>query len=206
MVITHHGGQCFKVSLGDLTIAFDPPSKDAKKLKINKFGADVVFISKNHPDMNGVEQIKDAFVINGPGEYEIKGIRAQGFLVPSKYGGEGHATAYIVEMEGMSLLFMGPIFDSTIPNDLKEALEDVDILFVPIGGGDVLSASEAHKLAVKLEARVVIPMHFDGIGDKAALAEFLETAGSDAKAEDKATLKPSDVRSQSGGIIVLKSV
>ena len=27
MVITHHGGQCFKVTFGDLTLVFDPISK-----------------------------------------------------------------------------------------------------------------------------------------------------------------------------------
>ena len=30
MVITYQGGQCFKVSFGDITLAFDPISKKSK--------------------------------------------------------------------------------------------------------------------------------------------------------------------------------
>ena len=54
MVISYLGGQCFKVSQGDLTLAFNPPSKDSA-LKASKFGSDIVLVSQNHEDFNGVE-------------------------------------------------------------------------------------------------------------------------------------------------------
>ena len=56
MVITYHGGEFFKVTFGDTTLAFNPISKDSP-LKTTKFGADIALISLNHPDMNGVEQV-----------------------------------------------------------------------------------------------------------------------------------------------------
>ena len=57
MIITYHGGQCFKVSFGDTTIAFDPPSKESKNFEAVKFGANAAFISLKHPDFNGKDQV-----------------------------------------------------------------------------------------------------------------------------------------------------
>ncbi len=82
MVITHHGGQCFKVSFGDTTLAFDPISKQSKLGGAVKFGADVALISLRHPNFNGADQVafgnKEPFVINGPGEYEVGDMTARG--------------------------------------------------------------------------------------------------------------------------------
>ena len=199
MVITHHGGQCFKVSFGDITLLFDPPSKDSK-LPAVKFGADIILISKQHPDFNGGKE--DSFVVNGPGAYEKNGVVIRGFLTKSEYGGpEGLNTIYVVELEGMALVFLGALSDDMLPADAKEVLDEVDILFVPIGGGGVLDADKAHKLAVKLEASVVIPMHYEGMGDKDALKTF--TKGEGVKPTDKLTIKKKDLADKKGDIIVL---
>ena len=88
MVITHHGGQSFKVSFGNTTLAFDPVSKQSK-LASTKFGSDVAFISMNHPDFNGSDQVahssKQPFVVAGPGEYEIGDVVARGYGVKTTY-------------------------------------------------------------------------------------------------------------------------
>src|SRR3989344_1050308 len=118
MVITHHGGQCFKVTLGDLTLVFDPIAKGGT-LPAVRFGADIALVSRNHPDFNGVEEVtyggKVPFAITGPGEYERAGVTIRGFLSKSKYGlpaqvglekGASLAlnTIYIVELEDMTLV------------------------------------------------------------------------------------------------------
>jgi hypothetical protein len=68
MVITYMGGECFKVSQGDLTIALNPPSKDSK-LKTSKFGSDIVLSTVNNEDMNGIENAsfgeREPFAITG---------------------------------------------------------------------------------------------------------------------------------------------
>jgi hypothetical protein len=89
MVITHHGGQCFKVTFGDLTLVFDPISKGGT-LPAVRFGADIALVSRNHPDMNGIEEVsfggKEPFAITGPGEYEKKASLCRVFLTKSEYG------------------------------------------------------------------------------------------------------------------------
>lgn len=200
MVITHHGGQCFKVSFGDTTLLFDPPSKESK-LPAVKFGADITLISKVHPDFNGGKD--DSFTINGPGAYEKSGVVVRGFQTKSEYGGpEGLNTMYVVELEGMTLVFLGALSDDNLPADAREALDEIDILFIPIGGDGVLDADKAHRLATKLEASIVIPMHYEGMGDKDALKAFKKEEV-DEVVMDKLTIKKKDLIDKKGDIIVL---
>lgn len=205
MVITYHGGQCFKVSFGDTTLAFNPISKKSKLSPV-KFGSDVAFVTAWHPDFNGVDQVslgsKQPVVVDGPGEYEIGQVVAHGFGVKTTYDKvELFNTIYQVKLEDMNMVFLGALNNPEIDPKILSELGDIDILFVPIGGGDVLEAPQASKLAVKLEARLVIPMSYDATSLKAFLKEeSLEGL----KPVDKLTLKRKDVHAMSGEVMVLK--
>lgn len=206
MVITYHGGQCFKVVYGDTTIAFDPISKKSK-LPAPKFGANAAFVSVRHPDFCGVEQVtlgsKEPFLVDGPGEYEIGEVTARGFGVKTTYDGEErYNTIYQVQLEGINMIFLGALSSPEIDSKILGEFGDVDVLFVPIGGGDVLEVPQASKLAVKLEAKVIIPMHYD---EKALKAFLKEEGSSNGKPQDKLTLKKKDVAIMEGEIVVLKA-
>ena len=126
MVITYHGGQCFKVSFGDTTLAFNPISKKSK-LAESKFGSDVAFVSLWHPDFNGVEQVthgsKEPFQVDGPGEYEIGTVTARGFGVPTNYDKrDAFNTIYQVRLEDMNIVFLGALSSPDI--DPKRSLRD----------------------------------------------------------------------------------
>lgn len=204
MVITYLGHEFFKVQFGDTIIAFNPVSKDSK-LQTAKFGADIALVSINHPDMNGLDQVsfgeKKAFAVTGPGEYEIKGVYIKGFKSNSNYDKESRFnTIYTVNLEGMNLCFLGALSDKELKSETLEALDDIDILFVPVGGNGVLSAAEANKIAVNLEPKLVIPMHYDA----ASLKSFLKEAGEEGvKPEDKLTLKKKDLEGKEGDVVVL---
>jgi L-ascorbate metabolism protein UlaG (beta-lactamase superfamily) len=206
MVITHHGGQCFKVSFGDTTLAFDPISKKSKLSPV-KFGSDVAFISMHHPDFDGADQVahgsKQPFVVNGPGEYEIGDVTARGYGVQTTYDGvERYNTIYQVRLETINIVFLGALSSPDIDPKILGELGDIDILFIPIGGGDVLEVPQASKLAVKLEAKCIIPMHYDAN----ALDAFAKEEGSgDVVMQDKLTIKKKDVIEMSGEVVVLKS-
>lgn len=211
MVITHHGGQCFKVTFGDLTLVFDPVSKGATLPPV-RFGADIALVSRNHPDMNGVAEVtygeKTPFAVTGPGEYEYGGVTIQGFLTKSQYGlpkGEKEAinTIYSVKLEGMTLVHLGALAEPTLPPDAKEAIDEIDILFVPVGGDGVLDSAAAAKLATTLEPRIVIPMHWSGMGTPKSLDAYLKEEGGAAEKTDKLTLKKKDALDKDGDIIVI---
>lgn len=229
MVISYLGAEAFKIQFGDIVIAYNPVSKNSK-LKSGSFGSDIVLVSLNHEDMNGAENAsrgdKAPFIIRGPGEYEIKGVFVHGYPSVSKYGGGGSGkekgqerqerqerinTIYTVSLENMNLCFLGALSSPELPNDVVEELEEIDILFVPIGGENVLSPGEAYKLAVSLEPKIIVPMHYgmdgDGAGPasgNAALKTFLKEGGEDsAEKHDKLTIKKKDLEGREGDIIVI---
>jgi len=213
MIITHHKGEFMKVSFGDTTLAFNPISKKSKIAPI-RFGADIAFVSLNDPDFNGTEEVtrsgKDLFIVQGPGEYEIQGVFVKGFSSTSEYGTSATInTSYAVRLEGMNILFLGALSNSKGDTSIMKDMEDmdgIDVLFVPIGGDGVLDASAAHSLAVSLEAKVIVPMHYDGMGDSNALKTFLKEAGAESvKPIEKLTIKKKDLETMSSEVVVLKS-
>jgi hypothetical protein len=206
MVISHYGGECFKVSFGSTTLAFNPIGKKSK-LSPTKFGSDAAFITMWHEDFNGIENVKhgskDPFVVDCPGEYEIGSVVARGFGVKTTYDKEERFnTIYQVRLEDMNMVFLGALSDPEIDPKILGELGNIDILFVPIGGGDVLEVPQAAKLAVKLEAKLIIPMHYDDV----ALKAFLKEEGNESvKPVDKLTVKRKDVNEMEGEVVVIKS-
>jgi L-ascorbate metabolism protein UlaG (beta-lactamase superfamily) len=222
MIISYQGAECFKISQGDITLALNPISKPARpdarlndtvgqdsghsggdsKFKPSRFGADITLITTNLPDFNGRDQTsrgdKSSFVIDGPGEYEIKDVFIKGFL--SVGPAKKINTIYLISFEGMNLCFLGALSDANLPPETLEAIEDIDILFVPIGS-DTLDPASAYKLAVSLEPSVIIPMYYT----KATLEQFLKEGGED-KVEplDKFVVKKKDLDGKEGEIVVLK--
>ena len=203
MVITHHGGQCFKVTFGNTTLAFDPISKKSKLSPV-KFGADVAFVSLQHENFNGVEEMsfgaKEPFIVSDPGEYEIGEVTARGYGVETMYEGKKRFnTIYQVILEDINMVFLGALGTSEIDPKILSEFGDIDILFIPIGGGDVLDVPAASKLATKLEPHAVIPMHYD----KTALGAFLKEEGVDAKPMEKFTVKKKDLVAMEAEVVVL---
>jgi L-ascorbate metabolism protein UlaG (beta-lactamase superfamily) len=212
MIITYQGVESVKIQFGDTVVSYNPVSKDSS-FKATRFGADIALISINDPDMNGAESAsrgeKEAFVINGPGEYEIGGIFIRGF--PSKSGykeKDRQNTIYLMNLEGMNLCFLGALGSvDSIGSETKEELDDIDILFVPIGGDGVLKPADAYNIGVKLEPCLIVPMHYGEELGKGALKTFLKEAGEeDVKPVDKLTIKKKDLEGKEGEVVVLSEV
>jgi len=207
MIITYLGGAFVKVQFGDTVLAFNPISRDSD-LKTSKFGADVVLSSINHEDMNGVDQVtfgeKKPFVISGPGEYEIKDVFIKGLPSESEYRGEKRInTVYTVALEGTNICFLGAISTVELPKATDEAIDEVDILFVPIGGDGVLDPVKAYKVAVSIEPKIIIPILYDDKKD--SLKVFLKEAGDNPKPESKLTLKKKDLEGKEAEVMVVAS-
>lgn len=210
MVITYHGKQFFKLQLGDITIACNPISKDAKVAsgKVTKFGADVALVTTNLPEYNGVEQVAFGgnvpFIIRGPGEYEVKGIFIRGTMTEVEINRESLInTVYTLTLDNIKIGFLGAL-TGKLSADAQEALDEVDVLFVALGGSyDLLSAHDAQALVVTLEPKIVIPMDYD----EKSLPLFLKEAGA-AKVDpvEKLTIKRKDLEGKDGEIVILEEI
>lgn len=213
MIITYFGKQFFKIAQGELTLAFNPVSKNSKTGISSRFGADIALITLNHPDYNGAEQLsfgeREPFVIKGPGDYEIRDIFIKGVVSnveladPAKNGaGKKYInTIYLFTLDNISVAFLGALGEGELAKESREAIESPDILFIPVGGEGMLDAKAAAKLASTLEPRLIIPMDYD---DK-SLRAFLKEMGDEAETVDKLTLKRKDLEGKEGEVVVLKA-
>jgi L-ascorbate metabolism protein UlaG (beta-lactamase superfamily) len=212
MIITYLGEQFFKLSQGEMVIAFNPVSKNSKSNVSAHFGADIALVTTNHPLFNGVEQLSHGdrmpFVINGPGDYEVKEIFIKGIMSPTIISGKKYInTIYSFALDNINIAFLGALQSSEISKEAHEAINSPDIVFVPIGGkgkeAELVDAKGAAKLALSLEPKLIIPMSYDD----ASLKIFLKEIGEEKSlAVDKLTLKAKDLDGKEGEVAVLKPV
>jgi L-ascorbate metabolism protein UlaG (beta-lactamase superfamily) len=207
MVITYYGHECFKVQFGDTVIAINPAAKESR-YKTARFGADIVLIGMNDADhagtVPGPSGGGEPFVVWGPGEYEVRDIAIKGFAAPGAADGCAR-TIYYLTLEGANLCVLTGIHSVELPGTLREALVDVDVLFIPVGGIGVRAPADAYKLALSLEPRIIIPMRHEH--EKDALRTFLKEGGVErAVPEPKLTLRRKDIADSAGQIILLAPV
>ena len=164
MLITWLGHACFKIQSKnheDVTILCDPFDKTIG-LKVPRAAADILTVSHEHFDHNHRASAKgDVFIIDGPGEYEVKGVYIYGISSWHNTKDEedrGPNTIYRFEMEEMSLVHLGDL-GHNLTNLQLEKLQKVDILFIPVGGVYTINAKKAVEVINQVEPRIVIPMH-----------------------------------------------
>ena len=213
MIITYFGKQFFKIQQGETVLSINPVSKNSK-LGINAhFGADIALSTTNHPDYNGLDQLSHGeripFVITGPGDYEIKGIFIKGVLSNALIADKKYInTIYIFSMDNINIVFLGALSDTEISKEAREAINNPDILFIPVGGHTkdgaskgLLNAKEAAKFASSLEPKMIIPMDYDDV----SLKTFLKETGEEkAEVADKLTLRLKDLENKEGEVVVLR--
>lgn len=207
MVIQKVGAHCFKFSAGPVTVALNPPGGKSK-LKVNKFGSDLVLVSMRNPDWDGAETAthgeKEPFVIHGPGAYEVGDITVSGFGSQTTYGGdelEVGNTVYVFTMDGIRVVALGALSSTKLPQDLRAELDDIGIALVPVGDG-TLDPKAAHELMVTLEPKIIIPYGVGPDGDK-AVAAFCKAEGETPKSEEKLTIRAKEVAAKDGEVVLL---
>jgi len=210
MVITWYGQSCFKITSGDLTIAVDPFSKEIG-LTPPRFKADILLVSHEHYDHANVETIPEgAFVIRGPGEYEVKGVYIRGvetFHDKAQGKERGLNTAFLIEAESIRILHLGDFGEKEVRGSVSDEIGDVDILLIPVGGTYTIDEEDASRIVKQIEPRFAIPMHYKIPGLKINLSgvePFLKEMGA-AKvvAQEKLVVKKKDMEEEGKTEVVI---
>jgi L-ascorbate metabolism protein UlaG (beta-lactamase superfamily) len=210
------GQSCFQVSVSNsrdhsADIVIDPFDEEKTGLKLPNLSADIVLVTHNHFDHNAVKDVKGTpFVIDGPGEYEVKGVFVQG--IPSFHDDangkeKGQNTIYVFEAEDMRFCHLGDLGQKLLTDEQLEKIDKVDVLMIPVGGEFTIDSSSAQKVISQIEPKIVIPMHYALPKLKMKLDEvskFLKTMGKPAIApQDKLTIKASALPNEGGMEIVV---
>jgi L-ascorbate metabolism protein UlaG (beta-lactamase superfamily) len=162
MEISWLGHSCFQVRGKNVTLITDPFSPQPDH-SLGKVSASIVTISHNHPGHNYAEGVGgNPRVLRGPGEYEISDVLITGVASyhDSKRGQErGRNTIYVIHMDDLVICHLGDL-GHVLQEEQLEEVADADILLIPIGGQNTISAAQAAEVCSQVEPRVIIPMHY----------------------------------------------
>lgn len=193
------GHAAFRLKSKDATIITDPFDKS---LGLGNPGqrADIVTISHDHPHHNAVATVKgDPAVINGPGEYEIRGVFITGvWTYADDQGGKerGRNNVFLFHLDDLFVCHLGSL-GHTLNSQQLDALGDVDVLLVPIGGAASLTSSKASEVISQIEPKIVVPMHYSTGRETLqtdSLEKFTKEMGlKDLVPQDKLSMKRSDL-------------
>jgi L-ascorbate metabolism protein UlaG (beta-lactamase superfamily) len=192
MEVTWLGGSCFRLQASGLRIVTDPfdlPPHTPPQ------SGDVVTVSRRVP----AERLAIADVyrlVDGPGEYEIRGVPFTGIATTLTDGGapEGAtgtaedgsspATAdrrnviYTMVLDGISVCHLGRLDRPPGAAQLQE-MGTPDVILIPVGEGGGLGAPQAVQLVSQLEAKILLPVPAGGVPGEAAVERFCRELGAD---------------------------
>lgn len=213
------GQSCFQISVSNsrdhsADIVIDP-FDEATGLKLPNLSADILLVTHNHHDHNNIKDVKGSpFVIQGPGEYEIKEVFVQG--IPSFHDDEegktqgaprGQNTIYVIEAEDMRFCHLGDLGQKQLTDEQLEKIDGIDVLMIPVGGEYTIDSSTAQKIISQIEPKIVIPMHYALPKSKEKLddvSKFLKTMGKPSIApQDKFIAKASTLPKEGAMEIVV---
>lgn len=190
MEITWYGLSCFRLTeRGLATVVTDPYEHSATGYDALKLKADIVTISHDAPGHNYAAAVKGkSHILTGPGEYEIggvfiTGVQTNGHSVGSKAAArnadEPRNTLYLFDYNGVNVVHLGDL--NRVPSQAEiEALGNIHVALVPVGGGGGLTPAKAVEVISLLEPGIVIPMHYHTPGCALKLApvtRFLKEMG-----------------------------
>lgn len=162
MEFTWYGQSCFRIKSKGQTVITDPYSPEIG-LKVPRQPASIITISHDHADHNNASALRSgAYVVSGPGEYEVQGIFVLGvaaFHDANSGKEQGRNTAYRFEFENLSVCHLGDL-GHLLNQEQTELLTGIDVLLIPVGGRTTLTAARAAEVVNLLEPRIVIPMHY----------------------------------------------
>ena len=184
MEITWYGHSCFRLTERNYaTVVTDPFDHKAVGYSALKLKADIVTVSHDAPGHNNMDAVKGSeHIIDGAGEFEIGGV----FITAVQTAGGGKKTKdksrntlYVFDYEGITVAHLGDLLEVPTQSEV-EALGTVNVLLLPVGGGNSLNAAKAAEVVSTIEPNIVIPMHY--ATDKAKvklepLSKFLKEMG-----------------------------
>jgi L-ascorbate metabolism protein UlaG (beta-lactamase superfamily) len=142
--------------------------------------------------------LDDAFVLDGPGEYEVKEVLVTGvrtYRDDAKGAERGKGVAFVVEVDGVHTIHLGDIGHLLSEEKLAD-IGSVDIACVPLGGA--LTPTMAAAIVAQLDPRIVVPMPVcDDDADCAdALRKFFHEMGAEPVTQPKLSVTATSLPSE----------
>ena len=194
MEITWYGHSCFRITERSMaTVVTDPFDHAVIGYKELQLKADIVTVSTEAPGHSFLKAVKGSkWQISGPGEYEIGDVFLTGVPTGKRdKDNNGRKMLYVFEYEGVTIAHLGDL-RSVLTRKEVDALGKVDVLLVPVGGGEGLTPAKAAEVVNLIEPGIVVPMLYKTPAEKMDLGEldgFLKQMGISEQPEALESLK-----------------
>ncbi|MEA2617099.1 MAG: hypothetical protein QOE72_2882 [Chloroflexota bacterium] len=152
MELTFVGLSCVRLRGRDVEVVIDPiaPGASSRPPRVNP---DIVVRTEGTVDLSllrpGEGRPQE---VSGPGEYELRGVSVFGVAA-------GATTIMRVEVDDVRVCALGRLHRQLTESEI-DALGHLDVLAVPVGGGDGLEAQAAARLVNALEPAIVVPVRY----------------------------------------------
>jgi L-ascorbate metabolism protein UlaG (beta-lactamase superfamily) len=179
MEITWYGLSCFRLTERKHASIVTDPYNGKLGLPQLKLKSDVVTISHQAQGHSYATAVTGkTHTLTGPGEYEIGSVFITGIVTDNSDEAKRNVV-FVFDFDGITVAHLGDMQAVPKQNQI-EALEQVNVLLVPVGSGKSLNAAQASELVSMLEPNIVIPMHYKLPGLKVDLEgvdRFLKEMG-----------------------------
>ncbi|HEX7950631.1 MAG TPA: MBL fold metallo-hydrolase [Candidatus Limnocylindrales bacterium] len=217
MELTWYGRTCIRIRGRDAVVVADPYQSVVGPTGRGISGDVVTF---SHADDNPLPRAKgrrsrdgktllpssleNAFVLDGPGEYEVKEVLVTGVRTyrDDAHGAQsGKQTAFLIEVDGLHTIHLGEIGHLLSEEKLAD-IGSVDIACVPLGGS--LSPSQAAAMVAQLDPRIVVPMPIceDDAECAEALKRFFHEMGAEATTQPKVSVTATSLPAETTTVLL----
>jgi len=127
--------------------------------------ADLLLVTHEHGDHNGVEVVggSPAVIRSVAGRFEspvgeVVGIASEHDDAAGTRRGAN--VVYVFTLDGLRVAHFGDFGQPALRPEQHDALGEVDVLIVPVGGGPTIGGAPAAELVRRVAPRLVVPMHY----------------------------------------------
>lgn len=157
---------------------------------IGRVAADVVLITHEHADHNALEVAAGTPAVLRSTAGRLESPLGEVVAIASEHDDaagtlRGPNTVFCFTLDGLRLCHFGDFGQAELRPAQAQAIGEVDVLFLPVGGGPTLDGGRAAAVARELRPRLVVPMHY-----RTAALNFLEPLDAFEAAFSGSCLRP----------------
>jgi L-ascorbate metabolism protein UlaG (beta-lactamase superfamily) len=185
MRVQWYGQSAFCLDGEQMTVFIDPfgdvSGLAARGLKfeypaIENVSAEVLLVTHEHGDHNGVEAIAGEPAILRSTAGRLPSPIGEVLAIASEHDAaagteRGPNTIFVFDLEGTRVCHFGDFGQRSLRDEQAAAIGTPELLFLPVGGGPTIDAAQAAEIAERLNPRWVVPMHY-----RTPRLGFLDTA------------------------------
>lgn len=186
-----------KPHIDDVTVIIDPYKPEEGTFP-KSLTANIVLYTRG--EEHTIPISGEPFIVKTPGEIETKHV-----LITSVQGHTPNHIIVRIDSEQMSLAHLG-MTTQELTDEQLDTISGVDIVCLPVGGGDGYEADKAVKIINAIEPRIVIPLAYKSDNDpnNKDISLFMKAIGmGQQEPEKKYIIKKKDLPQDETKVIIL---